>query len=295
MEQRIFPHLWFDREAKEAALFYTGLFDDSKVLGVETIEDTPSGDAESVSFELAGQPFMAISAGPYFQFNPSVSLMVACDSVAEVNEKWKALSEGGTKLMPLGEYPFCKWYGWIQDRYGLSWQLMFTGARQTAQKITPSLLFSNEVCGKAEEAVKFYTSIFDGSETGILSRYHEGEAKTPKAKINYASFKLEGMSFSAMDNGVDVDYSFNEAFSFIIKCEDQKEIDYYWDKLSAVPEAEQCGWLKDQFGVSWQVVPEIMDEIMGSEDSETVRRVTEAFLKMKKFDLEILKKAYDGI
>jgi len=293
--QKIIPHLWYDKEAKEAALFYINLFDQSKLLNVTVIENTPSGDTEIVGFELAGQHFMAISAGPYFRLNPSISLMVACSSIEEVNTKWKALSEGGTELMPLGEYPFSKWYGWVQDRYGLSWQLMLTDNGQNVQKITPNLLFSNESCGKAEEAVKYYAEIFEYSEIGIISRYGEGEAMSSKAKVNYAAFKLCGIDFSAMDNGFDVDFSFNEAFSLIINCKDQKEIDYFWDRLSAVPEAEQCGWSKDKFGVSWQIVPENMDEVLFKGSRDEIQRVTEAFLKMKKFDIDTLEKARLGI
>ncbi len=292
---KIVPHLWYDKEAKEAALFYISLFDQSKLLNATIIENTPSGDSEIVSFELAGQPFTAISAGPYFKLNPSISLMVACSSIEEVNTKWKALLEGGSELMPLGEYPFSKWYGWVQDRYGLSWQLMLTDNGQTVQKITPNLLFSNESCGKAEEAVNYYVEIFEDSEIGTVSRYGEGESASSKAKVNYAAFKLCGINFSAMDNGFDVDFSFNEAFSFLVNCKDQKEIDFFWDSLSAIPEAEQCGWLKDKFGVSWQIVPENMDEVLSKGSRDEVRRVTEAFLKMKKFDLDALEKARLGI
>ena len=293
--QKIVPHFWYDKEAKEAATFYISLFDQSKLLNVTVIEDTPSGDTEVVNFELAGQEFAAISAGPYFRINPSISLMVACNSVDEVNTKWKALSEGGLELMPLGEYPFSKWYGWIQDRYGLSWQLMLVDNGQTTQKITPNLLFSNDACGKTEEAVKYYAEVFEDSEVGIISRYGEGETKTSMAKVNYAAFKLSGMSFSAMDNAYDTDFSFNEAVSLIVNCEDQKEIDYFWDRLSAVPEAEQCGWVKDKFGVSWQIVPSNLNDVMFNGTKDEVQRVTEAFLKMKKFDLDALERARVGI
>jgi len=197
-----------------------------------------------------------IYGGDYYGFNPYISLMVACNSVEEVNTKWKALSQGGMELMPLDEYPFNKWYGWVQDKYGLSWQLMLVDKAQTVKKITPNLLFSNQACGKTEDAVNYYTKIFKDSEVGIISIYGEGEAASPKAKINYASFKLCGVDFSAMDNAFDVDFSFTEAFSMIINCENQQEIDYFWDKLSPVPEAEACGWVKDKFGVSWQIVPQ---------------------------------------
>jgi predicted 3-demethylubiquinone-9 3-methyltransferase (glyoxalase superfamily) len=292
--QKIVPHLWYDKEAKEAALFYISLFDESKLLDVTVIENTPSGDSEVVSFELAGQHFKAISAGPYFQFNPSMSFMVACYCIEEVNTKWKALLEGGTELMPLGEYPFSKRYGWVQDRYGLSWQLMLIDGGKTVQKITTNLLFSNDSCGKAEEAVKYYARIFEESEIGFISRYGAGEAMSSKAKVNYAAFKLCGVDFSAMDNAFDVDFSFNEAFSLLVNCKDQKEIDYYWDTLSAISKAEQCGWLKDKFGLSWQIVPQIMDEVLFNGSRDEIQRITEAFLKMKKFDIAALENARLG-
>jgi predicted 3-demethylubiquinone-9 3-methyltransferase (glyoxalase superfamily) len=171
---------------------------------------------------------------------------------------------------------------------------MLIDSGQTSQKITPNLLFSNESCGKAEEAVKYYVEIFVDSEIGIISRYGEGEATSSKAKVNYAAFSLCNLDFSAMDNAFDVDYRFNEAFSFLVNCKDQEEIDYFWDRLSAVPEAEQCGWIKDKFGVSWQIAPENMDEILFNGSKDEIQRVTEAFLKMKKFDLDALEKARLG-
>jgi len=293
--QKIVPHLWYDKEAKEAATFYISLFEQSKLLSETVIGETPSGDTEIINFELAGQKFSAISAGPYFKFNPTISLMVACSSIEEVNIKWKALSEGGTELMPLGEYPFSKWYGWIQDRFGLSWQLMLVDSEQAVQKITPNLLFSNDACGKAEEAVKYYAEVFEGSEIGMISRYGKGEAMSSKAQVNFAAFKLFGADFSAMDNAFDVDFNFNEAFSLVVNCNDQEEIDCYWSKLSAVPEAEQCGWVKDKFGVSWQIVPSNMGEILLNGTKEEIKRVTEAFLKMKKFELKALEQARLGL
>jgi predicted 3-demethylubiquinone-9 3-methyltransferase (glyoxalase superfamily) len=211
-----------------------------------------------------------------------------------VDTKWRALSEGGTELMPLGEYPFSKRYGWIQDKYGLSWQLMLVEEGATGKKITPNMLFTNEACGRAEEAIKYYVEVFDNSAVGTMSRYAPGEAELPKAKINYGAFTLDGGEFSAMDNGFETDFRFNEAFSFIINCKGQSEIDYFWKMLSAVPEAEECGWVKDKFGVSWQIIPTLIHEMMRYGSKEQIKRVTEAFLKMKKFDIEVLQKAYDG-
>ena len=292
--KRIVPHLWFDKEAKEAVEFYVSLFDDSRLINSNVLHDTPSGDAETVNFELAGQPFEAISAGPYFKLNPSVSLMVACANAEEVDRLWDALSKDGMELMPLGEYPFSRRYSWVQDRYGLSWQLTFTGNELPVQKITPNLLFSGPANGKAEAAANYYTEVFRDSGIDLVSRYGEGEADSSVAKVNFVGYRLLGQHFSAMDNGFDVDYTFNEAFSFMVYCDSQEEIDYYWDKLSRVPEAEACGWLKDQFGVSWQIVPREMSEMMTTGTEEQMQRVTEAFLQMKKFDIATLKKAFEG-
>ena len=152
--KQITPHLWFDKQAKEAAEFYVSIFPDSKITHVSTLKNTPSGDCDVVSFTLNGQPFMAISAGPLFKFN--------------------------------------------------------------------------------------------------------------------------------------------EAISFIIPCETQEEIDYYWAKLAADPNAGQCGWLKDKFGLSWQVTPAILGDLMGSGDGVRTARVVQAFLKMKKFDIAALRRAYEG-
>lgn len=292
--QRIVPNLWYDQEAKEAALFYIGLFEQSRLLSTRVIKNPPPfGDSEIVTFELAGQQFMAISAGPYFKLNPANSLMVACNSADEVDRLWEALCAGGTELMPLGEYPFSRRYAWVQDRHGLSWQLMLVD-EEADQKIIPCLLFSGEACGRAEEAIRYYADVFENSEVGEISRYAEGEAPSSKAKVKYAGFRLDGLDFAAMDNGYDVDYTFNEAFSFVVNCSDQKEIDYFWDKLSKVPEAENCGWCKDQFGVSWQVVPANMEEILFSGSEEQVQRVNAAVMAMKKLDLEALAKAKLG-
>ncbi len=291
---KIKPHLWFDREAVEAAEFYSSTFPNSRITNVSTIHDTPSGDVDVVSFDLLGQPFEAISAGPLFTFNPSVSFLVSCDTVEEVDLLWRRLSEGGTPLMSLDSYPFSDRFGWTEDKYGLSWQVIHAGERQTAQRITPTLMFVGAVCGKAEEAIAFYTSLFPNSEVRHIVRYGRREEPEVEGTVKHASFLLEGQEFAAMDSALDHDSAFNEAISFIVSCETQKEIDYYWDSLSAVPEAEQCGWLKDRYGLSWQVVPSSMDEMLRTGSREQIARITKAFLEMKKFDIAELESAYVG-
>ena len=294
MQRRITPHLWFDTEAVEAANFYASTFPDSSVTNVSTIHDTPSGDTDIVSFELWGLPFMAISAGPLFTFTPAVSFMVSCTTREQVDTLWARLSEGGKALMPLASYPFSEHYGWTEDRYGLSWQIMLAGEEQEGQRITPSLMFVGKVCGKAEEAIDLYTSLFPNSKVGPILRYGKDEQPDKEGTIKYASFLLDGHEFAAMDSAREHDFGFNEAISLIVNCETQDEIDRYWDSLSAVPEAEQCGWLKDRYGLSWEVVPSAMDEMLRTGTKEQIARVTEAFLKMKKFDLAELRTAYEG-
>ena len=293
-KQAITPHLWFDKEAKEATAFYASTFQNSKVTNVTTIRDTPSGDCDIVSFELLGQPFMAISAGPFFKFNPSISFFVACDAKEEVDAVWARLIEGGKPLMELGSYPFNERYGWLQDKYGLSWQIGLAQAGVKRQKITPTLMFVGGVYGKAEEAIRFYTSVFQNAKVGAALRRGKGEEPGGEGTLRYSSFTLAGQEFAAMDSGYEHGFGFNEAVSFMVSCATQDEIDYYWERLSAVPEAEQCGWLKDRYGVSWQIVPAVMGKMMQDKDERKIARVTKAFLGMKKFNIAELERAYEG-
>lgn len=304
--QKITPHLWFDKEAKEATAFYIAAFANSKITHTTTLRNTPSGDCDIVSFELAGQQFMAISAGPYFTFTPAVSLFVACDTKEEVDALWKTLLDGGEALMELGAYPFSEKYGWLKDKYGLSWQVMYMGGREVKQKIMPTIMFVGDVCGKAEEAMNFYTSVFSNSpnptpfdaaqgksEVNFILRYEKGEEPDKEGTIKHGGFMLAGQQFAAMDSAYKHEFAFSEAISFIVHCDTQEEIDYFWEKFSADPKAEQCGWLKDAYGLSWQIVPSVMDEMMKDADEKRLARVTEAFLQMKKFDIAALKKAYE--
>lgn len=306
--QKIIPHLWFDKEAKEAAEFYTSVFPGSKVINATVLHDTPSGDCDIMTFELWGQRFMSISAGPLFKFNPSVNFMVNFDPLffkdspdpekaakEKLDEVWNKLSEGGMALMPLDKYPFSERFGWIQDKYGLSWQLILTNpAGEPRPAIIPSLMFIDENAGRAEEAIDFYLSVFKESKKGVVHKYGPNQAPDKEGTIMFADFMLEGRSFTAMDSAHAHKFKFNEAVSLMVYCQTQEEIDYYWEKLSAVPEAEQCGWLKDKYGLSWQIVPVAMDKMMADKDPARMKRVTEAFMKMKKFDLAELERAYKG-
>lgn len=301
MQRNIIPHLWFDKEAKEAAEFYTSLFENSEITKVVTITDTPSGDCDIVSFKLRGMDFMSISAGPMFKVTPAISFMVNFDPSQEKNAKeninttWEKLLGGGKVLMPLDKYSFSERYGWVEDKYGISWQLILTDPQgEERPLIIPCMLFVGDVYGKTEEAVNFYLSVFKDSKAGAMVKYPAGQEPNKEGTVMFSDFKLLDTWIAAMDGGGEHDFAFNEAISFIVNCDTQEEIDYLWEKLSAVPEAEQCGWLKDKFGVSWQITPTEMQSMMETEDKAKLQRVTQAFLQMKKFDIAELKRAAEG-
>lgn len=294
--QKIVPHLWFDTEAVEAAEFYADLFLDSKVLYSDVFEGTPSGDAEQVDFEVMGYRFMGISAGPYATKNPSISFMLVFskDEQNEFQKIWETLAEEGRVLMPFQKYDFSEMYGWVEDKYGVSWQLYRTEEppEEIEDRVIPAMMFINDNLGKAEKAMNFYTDIFKDSKAGEAYYYPENMEPNLTDHIAHGQFELENQCFTLMDSAMDHAFDFSEGVSLMVKCEDQAEIDYYWDMLSHVPDAEECGWLKDKYGVSWQVVPKVMDDMVENSTPGQLRRVTAAFLKMKKFDIAKLEEAY---
>ena len=217
------------------------------------------------------------------------------DTEALLQRMWDQMSAGGTALMPLGEYPFSKRFGWVQDKYGVSWQLMLTDPNgEERPHIVPSLMFVGDNCGKAQEAIAFYRSVFANSGEGNLATYPPGMEPERAGTVMFADFRLEELWLAAMDSAREHPFNFNEAISFMVHCDTQAEIDHYWERLSAVPAAEQCGWLKDRYGLSWQIVPRLMDELTQNGTPEQRARVTRAFMQMKKFDLAALHQAYEG-
>lgn len=295
---KIVPNLWFDHQAKQAAEFYCTVFPEAKITHSVVLHDTPSGDCDLVSFELAGQSFMAISAGPLFKFNPSVSFILNFDpsqgrTREDLEALWNSLLSGGEELMPLGQYPFAPLFGYLRDRYGVFWQLILADNMEPRLPfVIPSLLFVGDLHGKAEEAQNFYMSIFNDAHSGVTFRYPAGSEPEQEGTLMYSDFTLEGQWFSVSESALQHGFRFNEAISFMVFCDTQEEIDYYWARLSAVPEAEQCGWLKDQYGLSWQVVPRAMLAMLQDPDQERVQRVNQAVLQMKKLELAELQRAY---
>lgn len=274
MKNAIYPCLWFDGNAKEAAEWYCTIFEKSAITA-----DTPMVD----TFEIDGVKFMGLNGGPQFKPTAAISFYVTMESVDALDRTWKRLVDGGFVFMPLDKYDWSDKYGWVQDRFGVSWQLSLGNSNDVGQRVVPLLMFCGEQQGKAQEAMQYYTSLFDRSKVEMAAKYESGQVDLD-ATIVHARFRLGDQLFMAMDSAVPQPFTFTEGISLVIDCETQEGVDHYWDKLTDGGEEGMCGWLKDRFGVSWQVVPTVLPKLL----SEPVRseRVIQVFMKMRKFDIE---------
>lgn len=279
MSNPIYPCLWFDNQAEVAAKFYISVFKNGSITSSNSIV---------VTIDVHDQKFMLLNGGLKFKINPSMSFYMVCESKREIDELWSELEQEGKVMMPLNKYPWSEKYGWVQDRYGVSWQLTLGNLAEMGQKFTPALMFTGPQFGNAEPAINRYIEIFNDSTIHFISRYVDTDPQQG-GKIQHSQFSLEGRKFIAMDSGLFHDFSFTEGLSLVVECESQEEIDHYWNKLTDGGEESQCGWLKDAYGLSWQIVPSILGKLL--QDAERAPKVTEAFLKMKKFDIATLLKA----
>jgi len=277
MTQPVFPCLWFDGNAKEAATFYCSVFENTAIK-----EENPM----VVTFDLDGQHFMCLNGGPMFKPNPSISFFVTYQDQAALDAAWNKLADGGKVMMALDAYPWSSRYGWLTDKFGISWQIYLGDVTNIPQKVCSCLMFTQQAAGKAEEAMHFYTSLFENSSIGNVMRYGPDGQDNPDY-IAHAQFSLNGTTLMAMDSSMMHEFTFNEGVSLVVTCKDQEEIDYFWNKMTADGGQErQCGWLKDKFGVSWQIVPAVLNDLIS--DPARSQRVVAAFMKMKKFIIQDL-------
>lgn len=273
----IYPCLWFRSEAKEAAEFYSQVLENSYISAENQMV---------VILETAGLKIMFLNGRPELSFNPSISFYVLCNTENEIDLIYQALIKGGSELMPLDKYEWSSKYVWFQDKFGVNWQLSYGGMEKTSQKISPMLMFTGGNAGKASEAISFYSSVFGNISDNVdIARYSKGDKDT-EGTVKHAEFRLGEQSFMAIDSSYMHQFTFNDSVSMVVECETQEEIDYFWDKLTRGGEEIQCGWLKDRFGVSWQIIPEILGGLMS--DPLRAERVSKALLKMKKLDIEKL-------
>ncbi len=271
MANKIIPSLWFDSQAKEAFDFYTDVFPNSSII---------KDNGVVVEVNIMGLNFIGINGGPIFKPTPAISFMPVFESKEEIDQVWNKLLDGGQILMPLQQYPFSEYYGWIADKYGYNWQLYYGQLENVNQQaIVPTLMFCAEQQGKCKAALKFYEELFPDFELQGVMEYPEGPIK---GQVQHTQFKANGVTLAAMDSGVPQPFSFNEATSMTIICKDQSEIDYYWNKITESGEESMCGWCKDQFGVSWQVVPKDINKLLQNKNA------TDALMKMKKIEISSL-------
>lgn len=279
--QKIVPNVWCDGTAEEAAAFYTSAFPGATSYiesrypteGLADFQQSMAGDVLTAVVEIEGQKVTLINAGDEFRPNSSLSFIVNVDPLlfdrdedaarSRLDEIWGALTNGGRELMPLGEYPFSRRYGWVEDRFGVSWQLMLTDPDGDPRPfIIPSLMFAGPVQNRGREAIEFYTSVFEDAAVGNTFPYGTPTGPASAESLAFGEFRIGDQWFAVMDSGVEQGVTFTCGVSLEVLCRDQAEIDRLWTALSAVPEAEQCGWLADRYGVSWQIVPEQMGELM---------------------------------
>ncbi|HMN18121.1 MAG TPA: VOC family protein [Ignavibacteriaceae bacterium] len=293
--QRITPFLWFDNNAEEAVNFYTSLFDNSNIAAVTRYNEQSasasgqkSGAAMTISFQLEGQNFTALNGGPHFKLNQAISFFVYCESDEKIEKIFKKLSADGEVIFPLDKYDWSKKYAWVVDKFGLSWQLDVDKINNK-QKILPAFLFVNDKVLKVKEAANYYSTVFPDSRI-IMKWAYDKSAGLPKGTLLFIQFKLADYLFNAMSGQGEHNFDFNEAVSFVVNCKDQNEVDYYWNKLTSDGGTEsRCGWLKDKFGVSWQIIPNRLIELLADPDPIKSQKVMMCMLQMKKIiisDLE---------
>lgn len=276
--QRIVPHIWCQGDAVQAAELYAGLFphSSSAVLshypreGLLDFQQPLAGEVLVVEVDLYGVLLRLINAGGTYRPTPAISFIVNVDPLlfggdeavarAELDRMWAGLADGGQVRMPCGEYPFSARYGWVEDCFGVNWQLMLTDpAGEPRPFVIPQLMFTGAQ-PRAREAMDLYTGLLPDSGLGtVVPAPGQGPAG---GGVLFAEFRLAGQWFSAMDGGVEHEFTFTPGVSLEVTCADQGEIDRLWSALSAVPEAESCGWLVDRFGVSWQIVPDDIGELL---------------------------------
>jgi predicted 3-demethylubiquinone-9 3-methyltransferase (glyoxalase superfamily) len=280
MNNSIHPCLCLKGKIAEAADFYIKTFGNGRITQKNEIV---------VMIELSGQKFMLLNDGPNSKPNASISFMVNSVSAAETEKYWNKLIDGGNVLMALGTYGWSEKYGWVQDKYGISWQL-YTGSEQnTPQKFYPTLMFMGPMAGKAAEAIAYYTGLYPNSTIQDLCNYENGDGDNP-GFLKHAQFTLKDNIIKAMDSSADYGFTFTDAISLVVACDSQAEIDKYWDDLSSGGGREiACGWVTDKYGLSWQIIPKNLSELM--EDPERAKRVMSKLMQMKKLITEDLEHA----
>lgn len=296
-ESRIVPCIWLDDQAEAAAELYTSTIG-GEVSAVARYPESfdnpghkPRGSVMTIDLAVGGQRFTLLNGGPQLRPSPSISFFLAGDDAADVTRLHDALVEGGKTLMPLDAYPWSPRYAWVEDRFGVSWQIMLGERPTPTARVLPCLMFANAQHGRAEEAMTLYTRVFPDGRVVSIDRYGEGPAE---GKVVHGRFEICGQAMTAMDSHERHAFDFDDGLSLQVMCTDQAEVDHYWDALAEGGSHGPCGWLKDRFGVAWQVVPKQMAAWATHPDPVARDRAFQAMLTMQKLDVATLERALAG-
>lgn len=296
--QKISPCFWYDFTAEEAAALYQEALPNTSV--VHTLH-YPTEQLPAFQEEFAGLPLLIeldingytvslLNGGDAFTPNPSFSMMLVFDpdenpnAEQELCHAWKVLTREGQELMALGEYPFSPLYAWVEDKFGVSWQLITPTERSRPHRpfVLPTFLFGNIAQNRTQSALNLYTEIFEDAHIGTVVPYDESAEPVDMGGVVYSEMQLADQWFVAMDSAADVEFTFTPGASLLVKCASQEEIDRLWDGLSATPSAEQCGWCRDEFGFSWQILPEAFQTLCTDPNTYAT------MMKMKKIVMDEL-------
>lgn len=275
MKEKITPCLWFNGQAQEAAKLYCSVFDNAKIT---------SQSPFVTGIDIDGQSVTLLDGGPKYKPTPAISFYYICEKPEELDRIWNAFSKEGNVLMALDKYPWGEKYGWLNDKFGISWQLALGKLSDVGQKVTPCFLFTGKQYGRAGEAIDHYSSIFKGVKVDGILRYGANELPDKEGNVKHAQMSLNGYKLMLMESAAPHDFTFTEGVSLTIHCESQAEIDHYWGRLTESGAESMCGWLKDKFGVSWQIIPTILSKIMS--DPAKAGKAAQAFMSMRKLDIE---------
>lgn len=275
MINHLYPCIWFDNNAKEAVAFYQSVFRNTELLGETSVVST---------LAIEGTKFMFMNGGNDYQPGPAVSYFVYCGGDEEIERLYKTLSENGTIMMPLGKYEWTSKYAFISDRFGVAWQLDIDPIN-SAQKIVPTFLFANNKMLQIKSAINFYSSVFPKSRVLLEAPYPEN-SNLPEHTVLFAQFKLNDFLFNATSSNRSHDFDFTRGNFFTIECETQEEIDHYWDKLGENGHYDSCGWLADQYSISWRIIPSILPQLM--RDTDKAQRIAEVILSSQKIEIDKL-------
>ncbi len=273
MQNHISTCIWCDNNGQEVASFYCSIFPNSHI-------DTQNEVV--TSFHIDGTSLTTLNGGNQFRSNPSASFYTTVENEDELHTIWDKLIDGGKVLMPLDKYEWSPLYGWLEDKYGVSWQLTFGEIDAVGKRVIPFLMFCGANQGKAEDAMNFYQKMMPPAKEAVIIHYQEGQVSVD-AKVVHAKFYIGENVFMAIDSGISQPFTFNEGVSFIIHCNNQEEIDYYWNTITENGKESMCGWCTDQFGVSWQIAPVQIAALLSQ--LEKRERVFKVLMQMKKIDL----------